>query len=360
MIVRNYNEILNSMRNYMIANQKKVTDFNQGSIIMTFFESVARIVERIYIDTRNGYNTNLRAIPYSVFDFKRKAGTYAQARVIFSRDTALSSATQINVGTVVSSGVYKYETTEIAIIPANELESNEVTVKAVDIGSAYNVAAQTINLIESTISSDVTNVINNNKAYGGADEETDIQLLSRFKAYINGLQGGTQYAIEAAVLGIDGVRSVSVEEHFPPLQGFNATIYVDDGTGNLPQELNNKVYDVVYGDGTIENPGIKATGINIDIKSPVAVNIDIHVKVTIYRVEEAKAQNELYQTLSELINSLKIGEDVLLTDIILKLRSISYVKDVAELTINGKVANEAIGLNQIARLNNVEFEWVKV
>ena len=73
MNVETYGNILNRMKNHMIAGQNKITDFNKGSIIMTIFESVARPMEQAYIDTRNGYMNNLRAIAYSVFDFEKKS-----------------------------------------------------------------------------------------------------------------------------------------------------------------------------------------------------------------------------------------------------------------------------------------------
>jgi hypothetical protein len=67
-------------------------------------------------------------------------------------------------------------------------------------------------------------------------------MLRRFKYYINGLQGSNRYGIMAGVLGVEGVRSVSIDEHFPPKSNiYNFTVYVDDGTGSLTENLKNTV-----------------------------------------------------------------------------------------------------------------------
>ena len=71
MDTKNYSTILNEMKQSAIAGGSGLTDFNSGSNTMNIFEAVARPMEQAYIDTRNGYTNNLRAIPYSVFDFKQ-------------------------------------------------------------------------------------------------------------------------------------------------------------------------------------------------------------------------------------------------------------------------------------------------
>ena len=102
MNVRDYATLISRMKNYLITGQNKATDFNEGSMIMTICESVARVVEQGYVDTRNGYMNNLRAIAYSVFDFEKKAGAKASVNVMFSREKAASNSVVILSGTKVS------------------------------------------------------------------------------------------------------------------------------------------------------------------------------------------------------------------------------------------------------------------
>ena len=356
-----YPVILERMKNHMISGQNKVTDFNQGSVIMTIFESVASIIAQAYVDTRNGYYNNLRSTAYSVFDFKKKNGKKASVNVKFSRATAGSNSVVILRGTKVSDGNHTFVTTSNVVIDIGRTESPLVSATAEDIGIEYNVEANTLTTIESTVPIDVVEVTNPSRAYGGANEETESEALARFKLYLNGLQGTNYYGIKAGVLAIDGVRSVGVDEHFPPKSGiYNLTVYVDDGTGSLTDSLKETVKTKINGDQTQENPGLRAAGIQVDVQSATNVPINISVTVKTYRVEDSKAIADVKQVLEEEINRLGINENVVWTNIILALRRISYVKDVSDLLVNGGNDNVQIGKSQIARFGGAAVTPISV
>lgn len=352
MNVEKYNSIINRMKNHMIAGQNKITDFNKGSVIMTIFESVARPMEQAYIDTRNGYMNNLRAIAYSVFDFEKKEGAKASVNVVFSRASATENSVTILSGTKVSDGTYTFITTSNAVIAANATSSTSVSATAEKVGLAYNVGANTITTIESVVPAEVVEVTNPAKAYGGADTESEAEMLQRFKTYINGLQGTNYYGLKSGILSIDGVRSVGIAEHFPPKNNiYNATIYVDDGTGSLTSDLKTKIETKINGEQTNENPGLRAAGIQIDVMGATNVPVNVSVHCKIYRTEAALAIQEITQKIEETINGLGINENVIWTDIILALRGISYVKDISNLLINDSTDNITINVDQIARFN---------
>lgn len=69
---KSYEQILAECISYMIANQNKITDFNKGSVIRTIFEAFARILEEGYENTRLGYDSNLKAMAFGLFDFQKK------------------------------------------------------------------------------------------------------------------------------------------------------------------------------------------------------------------------------------------------------------------------------------------------
>ena len=353
---RSYSDLLSEMKNYMIANQSKITDFNDGSVIMTIFESVARVIERAYIDTRNGYTNNLRAIPYAVFDFEKKEGSKATVSLIFSRSSTGTNSVTIPTGTRVSDGTYYFVTTESGTIEAGDTDSGNIAAEAEEVGLSYNVSANTITTIESSVAAEIVSVTNPTKATGGADEETDTEMLSRFKTYINGLQGTNEYGLKAGLLAVDGVRSVGIEEHFPPEDDtINVTAYIDDGTGNLTDDLKEEVEDVINGDGTSTNQGLRACGVNVEVKAATQVEIAISVTCTIYRTEDAVAQADILEALQDEIDSLGINENVVLTSLILRLRRISYIKDVSDLLVNGSAENVTIAVNQIARFSSASI-----
>lgn len=356
MNTKNYNTLLDEMKESAIAGGSGITDFNSGSNIMTIFEAVARPMEQAYIDTRNGYTNNLRAIPYSVFDFKQKPGQRATVQVNFTRNAALTSVSTIPSGTRISNGSLFFITTSAATIGVGQTVSNNVGAVAEDIGLKYNVNENTITTIESNLSAEIVSVTNPYQAVGGTDAETQTQMLRRFKYFINGLQGSNRYGIMAGVLGVEGVRSVSIDEHFPPKQDiYNFTVYVDDGTGSMTPTLKNAIEDLINGTDTEENPGLRAAGTNVEVTTATPVNIPITVTATIYRVEEARVRNEITTKLQEYINGLGIHENVILSSIIVLLKQIPGITDISGLTIDGGTDNKIIAVNQIARFQSVNI-----
>lgn len=359
MDIKNYNTLLTEMKESAIAGGSGITDFNAGSNIMTIFEAVARPMEQAYIDTRNGYTNNLRAIPYSVFDFKQKQGQKATVDVVFTRNEALTTPSTIPSGTRVSNGSLVFITTSAATIGIGETTSNSVGATAENVGLEYNVAEDTITTIESNLSAEIVGVNNPAQAVGGTDAETQTQMLRRFKYFINGLQGSNRYGIMAGVLGLEGVRSVSIDEHFPPKSNiYNFTVYVDDGTGSLTPELKNTVEDLINGTDTEENPGLRAAGLNCEVTAATKVDIDIELTATIYRVEEARVRNDISVKLQEYINGLGIHENVVLSSIIVLLKQIPGITDISGLTVNNSTDNIIISVNQIARFSSVEINIV--
>lgn len=350
MNVQSFDDLYKNMKDLMIANQSKITDFNEGSVISTMFESIARILEKAYLDVRNGYAQNLKTIAYSVFGFQKKKGQKATATVVFSRSVPRAEQSIIPIGTRVSSGGLIYITGSVGVIEENEINSNPVTVQAEEIGTIYNVADKSINTIESILPGDIVKVENASKAVGGTEDETETEMLTRFKEYINGLQGTNVYGLKSAILQNEGVRSISIDEHFPPSNHiYNATVYVDDGTGGLTPELKTEIEDIINGDDTSTKPGKRAGGINIRVASATPVPIDVTVTCKIFRTEHTLAELEISQAIEEEINSLSINEDFVLTSLVLKLRQISYVKDVV---IQSPVNNVEIAINQIARFGS--------
>ena len=355
METNSYSTLLERMKTRMTTMQDKITDFNEGSVILTLFECIANVLEQAYIDTRLGFQNNLNYLAESVFGFSKKEGVNATVNVVFSRSVALESSVTIPSGTVVSDGSHNFTTSENAVIESDKLDSNSVAAQANDVGTEYNISAGEINTIVSIVSGEVTSVTNAVKASGGANEETETEMLARFKTYINGLQGSNLYGLKAGILALSEVRSVGVVEHFPPVNDYtNVTIYVDDGTGNMTDELKEKIEDLVNGDGTSTNSGLKAAGINVDIEPCTQVSVDVSADITVYRVENAVAEAALKESLENAINGLEINEDVIYAEIITALKQTgSYVKNIKNLKLNNINDDVAIAVNQLARLGNV-------
>ena len=354
MEVKNYADIKKSLIEHFVANQKKITDFNSGSVIDTLFDSFAREEEKKYIATKLGFMQNLRAIPYSLFDFERKEGTYSSGTVIFSRGAAKDFDTVIPVGTVVAGNGKQYVTTEVGVINNGDLESNQITVRSVEVGAENNVETNVISEIVSALSSDVVAVRNNIRTSGGHDEENEIEMLKRFKDFLAGLQGTSIYGLKSAASKY--ARSVNVVENFDSGALYRVTVYAEDGSGNLTEDIKKKIVNEIEGDGNATNPGKRAPGINVLVTGPEIVAADFDITVTTYRADPETSKMEILNVVKDYVNSLGIGENVILTSIMLQIRSLAYVRDVV---INSPSANILIAGNQIVRFNSAEIHPVE-
>lgn len=356
--IRRYDEIMKSMVSNMVANQNKITDFNEGSVIYTILDTNARIAERLYVAIRQGYNEILKMLPYSPFGFEKKKGLLASGKVIFTREKELKTSSVIPKGTVVSGGGFSFTTTTAGIIREFEKESSEISVIANLVGTSSNIKANVIESIDSVVPSDITNVKNPIAFSGGTDEESDLEFEERFKNYLNGLSGTNVYAIKNAALSVDSVRSVSIQNHKPPLKDiYNLSIYIDDGSGSSSEETIEKVKLAVEGDGTDENPGHLTPGVNIRVLSPTTIFIDINLSFTVYPTDLVEAENEIKLILAQYINGLSIGKSVILSEIITKLMNLNYVKDVKIISPDKNVEPDT---NQIARLGQVKMSFTEI
>lgn len=349
--IKRYDELMEEACANMIARQDKLTDFNEGSIIHTILDTFCRITERVYIAIRSGFNQGLIMLIYSVFKFKKKSGTYASGKVTFTRASVLDARTVIPSGVKVSGNGFNFVTTEAGAIEAGEVDSEEITIKAEEAGSDYNLDAGVITSIDSSVPSDISAVTNNSAITGGSNEETDAEVEDRFTKKLAGLSGTNLYGIEDAALSIDSVRSVSIKNHKPPLKNvYHVSVYVDDGSGTANDELLQAVRKAV--EGTETQNGHLAPGVNARYLAPTAVPVNFEIEVSTGDVDTAETQAEVKKIIQSYVNSLRIGETVILSTIIAKIRALSYVSDVM---IKLPTENFSVNSEQIARFGSAEI-----
>lgn len=356
--IRRYDEIMQGATANMIAKQDKITDFNEGSIIHTILDTVSRIAERAYVAIRQGFNEMLTIIPFSPFGMEKKEGFAASGTVIFSRSAALGGRTIIPKGTVVSNGELTFTTTESGTIADGAVESDAITVIADGVGKSYNIPAGSINAIESIVPADVVSVTNNYALTGGSNGETDAEFEARFKTFINGLSGTNSYAIKSAALGINTVRSVSIQNHKPPYKNiYNMTVYVDDGSGGATGETLDAVRLAIEGDDTEENQGHLAPGVNIRVITPTAIPVNVETTVSVMSADLEEVRSEIESVITSYVNNLAINEKCIVSEMIAKVMALNYVKDVSVIS---PASNIEPSINQIARIGTIAVNLVEV
>ena len=352
--IRRYGDIMQQAVANMVALQDEITDFNPGSIIHTVLDTASRIAEREYVAIRQGYNENLSLVPFSVFKFRRKQGTKANGTAVFKRLKRLPARTIITSSTRIGGVGKEYITTEVGFIEAGELLSNPIKILAIENGAAFNLPSGIIDTIITALPSDVVEVTNDKAVTGGTDIESDAEFDDRFKTFFNGLSGTNIYAIKNAALELDAVRSVSVKNHKPPLKNvFNISVYIDDGSGGATEETIEAVRLAIEGDGTQQNQGHLAPGVNARVLPPQTVPVDFSIIVTVYRADITGAEAEVRRIVTEYVNSLTIGKSFIKSDIIARIRALPFSRDV---DVVSPVENINIGSDQILRFGSAVIE----
>jgi hypothetical protein len=355
MDIKSFENIYSDIRNYIISHQDKLTDFNDGGVLSSQIEAFSREMAELYIRCRVGFSSFLRGLPYSIFGFERKKGQRASTTLIFSRTKAMSYESTIPDGTIVSASGLKFITTDSGRILSGSIESTEIPAIAEKVGEEYNIGAGSVNTIVSILASDIVSVNNSNSATGGVAVESWQDYVARFADYIIGLQRTNEAGFRDALTRGYVVRSLSIVEHFPPLDDiWNMTVYLDDGSGGISDLGKKLVKEMIDGDGTPENGGYRAPGINIRYLSPEKEFIDLVINVTTVQdvtneIDESIVIADVQKKTKEFIDGLKIGESLILSDLIVVLRRIAYLDDVE---IESPEENIPILKYKIARYRN--------
>jgi hypothetical protein len=355
MEIRTFRQIYEGMKMYIIAHQKRLTDFNDGGVVSSLCEAVSRAINELYIRCRVGFSSYLRSLPYSIFGFEIKLGTKASATVRFLRSRAFSYDSPIPENSIVAAGNLMFITTSPGVVPSGEKSSSEISVIAEEVGEKYNIGTGAINRLVTTLSADIIMVTNDQPATGGTSKESWKEYVARFADYIVGLQRTNGAGFRAALLRGYVVRSFSIREHFPPVDDiWNMTVYLEDGTGEMPDLGIDLVKRLIDGDGSPENGGFRAPGINVRYIPPEKVFIDLEVWVKTNQdvtneIDESVVIEDTQKKVKEYVNGLKIAKGYVKSDLTVILKRIHYLADVKIQTENLEIED-----NQIIRYRSCE------
>jgi uncharacterized phage protein gp47/JayE len=356
--IKSFNTIVSDMVAYITLHSSKITDFSPGSIMRSMLEGVGIALEDFYFATYVGFKNYLQNIQKYVFDFPRKEGQKATVNVVFSRTDTSSSAT-IPAGTEVQTATgLKFYTTTLVTINVGVTDSVATEVEAEIVGKDYNVGAGTINLISSAVPH-VDTVTNAASAAGGIDQESDISYKARFQLYIEGLGRCNVAGLRAAALGVEGVTSAYVEEHFPPISDVNATMYIDDGSaGGASAALVQEIQDLIDGDGTEDNPGYRAAGVQIIVVAPTVILQNVTATIELLTdIDPANVDTQIKEAITFYMASLGVDQEIVREEIDYAIMNVHGVYN-CEVTI--PATDVAIGANQVGRVGTFSFTYIEV
>lgn len=353
--IKTFDDLVADMVQYLVANAPQITDLSPGSVIRSFCESAGLCMEEIYISMYLGFRRYLNDIPENNFGFERKGGVKATTTVVYSR-TGSSGDAPIPEGTRLLTVSGLRFISAVGQIDDGETSSDPVEVTAEEVGTAYNVLSSTIVILEDDVAG-VESVTNANAAVGGVDQETDYEYTKRFQAYIEGLGRCNLAGLEAGALGVDGITSVSPVELFPPVANVNVNLYIDDGSAlGVSTAKVTEVQAVIDGDGTEENPGYRAAGVNVIVVKPQIVTQPVTATVTaISGVDTDQMEVDINTALTGYVNTLGVGNDIVYNELV---SAIMGVYGVADCDVTVPTGNVTIAATQVGRLGVVTLNIV--
>jgi hypothetical protein len=359
MEVKTFDQIYNDMKNHIIASQDRLTDFNDGGILVSQIEAHAREMSLLYVSCRIGFSTFLRSLPHSVFGFQMKEGVRASAEVIFSRSRSFSYDSPIPAGTIVSAGGLNFVTVEASAVGSGQIDSPPVIVTAQEVGDNYNVSAGAIKTVVSVLSADIVTVNNPAGAVGGENSEDWAAYTDRFADFILGLQRTNSSGLLSGLNSGRLIRSMSIDEHFPPLDGlWNMTLYLEDGSGGMAPEAFADAKRIIDGNIAKGIGGYRAPGINIRYLPPDIVPVTLRITVAmrgtiVNEVDTPVVENEVKEAIRNYINGLKIGEHLLLSALIVVLKRLNSLSNVRP---TFPLEDIIINPNQIVRYKDCDVQ----
>lgn len=300
-----------------------------------------RMLGIMFLDTSAGSYIDERGKEYGII---RKEGTYAKGEVTFTGE----KDTEIPAGTLCSTvGGLLFEVLEGGVIP--EAGSITLPVQAQEPGDKYNVLAGSVRILPAAIFG-VTAVTNAEKMLGGAEQETDAELVERILMKLQApATSGNVYHYKMWAMNVEGVGNVKV---FPLDNGpGTVTVMPITSSGRAPdEEILQRVAAYIE-----EQRPIGAT---VTVMAPAEKMINVAASVQITTAVTAEAVQAAYAKLME--EYIKISVFERNTVDYFKCLSMFYdidgVVTVTSFSINGGSENISIGEKEIQVMGTIDVE----
>lgn len=299
--------------------------------------------------------------------------------VVISRNAATPASYRVKVtgeaGAVIPVGflvateseINFYNTAEAVI---GEDGTCEIVVECTEAGEIGNVGAAAITEIANP-EADIDSVEGVAVVELGMDTESDTALRKRFYAAREGLGSSNEAAISAALMRVPTVISADVvanesdttDASGRPPNSFEC--YVQGG-----EDFHKEIAEIIYekkplgikSHGQISVTILDSAGRERTVKFSHTPNITVYVKLTITTdttFDDVDSTAQIKENISEYINGLGIGADVVYSALYGKIHSVPGVVDVTELKLSTdgatwNAANIDIPQNAAALCQNVE------
>lgn len=275
---------------------------------------------------------------------ERRPATEAEGVIRFTADTAGDAEREIPVGTVcMTAGAVRFETTEAAVLAAGETDV-EVRARALEPGTAGNVAAGTI-LTMAVAPVGVNRCVNPAGFSGGTDREEDEALRTRILESFRRLPNGANAAFyQQGAMAFEEVAAATV---LPRSRGIGTVdVVVATASGIPPAELLLRLQDYFEARREI--------AVDVAVRAPTLKTVNVAVKVAAEDGREAAAvRKQVEAALNGYFSGRLLGQNILRARL---GEQIYGVAGVANYAIVSPAADVAVGPDELPTLNTLTVE----
>jgi uncharacterized phage protein gp47/JayE len=359
-------QTFNNIMTRMLQKLPQFYDKREGSTIWDILAPIAveeeilfsymnDILEATFIPRSFGAYLDLLGLNHGII---RRLATKATGVVTFTGTSAIA----VPVGFRVSNTVARSEQlaifttdTEVTLVDqGGGVFQVDADVTAVEAGTRSNLLVGQVNYLLDAISG-LTSVTNDADFAGGTNDEDNANLKSRLIRHVaEPTHGGNISDYEEWAEEVDGVGKVHVE----PLWNGNGTVRVLILTSEgltPPAALLTAVKDYIDPDNG--NGGGKAPiGATVTVSAPSLITIDVTATIVLASgAVEAEVITEVETNLTNYINDLDIGADVLFYSIASIILDSVGVKTITALTVNGGGIDIAIADDEKATPDTLDI-----
>ncbi len=382
--IKSTQELIEIFLQEFLANQDKVTDDSEGSLLDIHAGTAAvatrELSERIVDEFRKTFFSTARgpeatggedeleklAIDHFGDDFARPEASPATGIVTFQRANDDAGDCTIPAGTIVQTGSNangektQFQTLLTVVMTGTSVNAS---VEALVAGTSGNIEAEEIEEIESTLTDPTITVNNTDEFADGEDEATDSEYLEFIRDKIQTLKGATLAAIEAQAKIVSGVETAKIIELVQWVKNYDPVtevisgdayricrpiLYVADANGSASTALLASVR------AAIET--IRAAGVKVEVEAAVGIDIDWTALLTLnpsgpnYSTLSGDS-SKIRDTMIDYVAALAIGADFILADArayVLSIWGPSGTDDLTDFTNLTPVGNVAIGASEKA------------
>ena len=369
-LLKSISEIINDLIEG-VAGKTSFTNFNPSAAIRNLLEVISAPIAELYqllqtvtsqswVETADGEWLDLKVKEVGI---TRKPAVKAQVYLTFSADNPPTQNIVIPANTICKSvkdedgHEYRFYTMEEAVLETDETEI-VVIAEAEEIGSDYNVGAETITRMVTPVAgiSSVNNIDWADTSFDppsiisylkqeGTDSESDEQLRQRAIGTWETIGiGGTRTAYQTWALSVPGVVAASVLDDFPFGPGTVGVVIVGP-TGTPSPQLIQDVFDYIK----IRKP----LTADVRVLGPIIASVNLTMTVTRFAAAaEEDVDDAVLTAIEEYAENLQLGEGLILSRLLNRIMEVSGVYNVQ---VTSPISDRLVGVDTFVQIGEVNI-----